>query len=114
MVGKKKAQPGEVEALIPSPAWEKLKAKPRPVQHVEAGPGMPGVVAVPVYVRPGGCRCYTPHVGGHRPECYLFQVRCQDCGMHSGTHMWNCPFWDSHPGLTPFDGHGNFKPGTLG
>lgn len=103
---------GGVEEVLPSPAWERLKAKPREVAQAEAGPGTP--VSYYTYVRPGGCRCHEPHVGGHRPDCYLFLVRCQDCGMASGTHKWNCPFWDSHPGLTPFDGHGNFKTGTLG
>lgn len=117
----KKAQPGEVEALIPSPAWERLKGKkPRAetVHWIEAGPGMP--------VRPGG-----PHRAGEGPlfvceganletmaalakmaGCSVQELQrrrhlnpdshCPEYAPDGRRRCWNCPYWDRHPEQTPF------------
>lgn len=45
---------------------------------------------------------FNPWILGHRPRCPMFMAKCPDCGMSSGTHKERCPFWDSHPLLTPF------------
>ena len=102
--GKVERPPEPVEPAsmgAPSPAWERLKAKPkRPALEQSS------------LKKSWECRCqdemlengehYNPWVGGHFTRCVLFMAQCPDCGLYSGTHTQQCSFWTTHPLLTPF------------
>lgn len=89
-----------------SSAWERLKARPQTVKQAEIFPEQTRSV------RPGKCACdreqletgerFNPWTHGHFTWCAMFQAKCPDCGMSSGTHTLDCAFWDKHPNLTPF------------
>lgn len=100
--------------LEPSPTWQKMKAAPktgkRPrVHRVDAGPGHPSWRQ---NVVPGKCTCdervledgttINSWALGHAYWCSMFMTECDDCGMSSGTHTLDCPFWKQHPEITPF------------
>lgn len=92
-----------------------MKPEPEPqrVVRTEAGPGLPSQSSFfPRDVVPGKCVCteerledgsrINPWATGHFTYCAMFQPKCVDCGQSSGTHRWDCPFWDRNPELRPF------------
>lgn len=88
----------------PDPAWLAMlaKKKTQPRRPGSAGGIVPGECRCPVDAIAEDGQWVNPWVFGHRHWCPMFMVECADCGMHSGTHKYNCKFWDKHPTLSPF------------
>lgn len=83
----------------PSPAWERLKKKPKQLLHE------PGALVVEPHGIWTTCHCWEPWVNGHSYRCPLWKKECGECGFHNGLHKWTCRWWEEHAGATPFDHH---------